>query len=58
MKRLKRLGIYITIYILLTLGAFMAIQGSLLYMILSIFTICTGYALIDYYARNYDKFKD
>lgn len=58
MKRLKRLGMYFTITFLLNIGAFMAIQGSLWYMILSIFTICIGYALIDCYARNYNKFKD
>lgn len=49
---------YCIIYILFTIGAFMAIQGSLWYMIPSIFTISVGYALIEYYARNYDKFKD
>lgn len=49
---------HFAIYILLTIGAFMAIQQSLWYMIPSIFTISAGYALIDYYARNYDKFKD
>lgn len=58
MKQLKRMGVYFTIYFLLTIGAVMAVQQSLWYMIPSIFTISAGYALIDYYARNYDKFKD
>lgn len=58
MKQLKRMGMYLAIYILLTIGAVMAIQQSLWYMIPSIFTISAGYALIEYYARNYDKFKD
>lgn len=49
---------YFTIYILLTIGAVMGVQQSLWYMIPSIFTISAGCALIDYYARNYDKFKD
>jgi hypothetical protein len=35
-----------------------AIQNSLWYMIPSIVTIVLGNLLIEYYARNYDKFKD
>lgn len=49
---------HFTIYILLTVGAIMATQHSLWCMIPSIFMLSVGYALIDYYARNYDKFKD
>lgn len=49
---------YFAIYFLLTIGADMAMQKSLWYMIPSIFTLSVGCALIEYYARNYDKFKD
>lgn len=58
MKQLKRMGMYFSIYTLFIIGAVMATQSSLWYMIPSIFTISVGYALIDYYARNYDKFND
>lgn len=49
-------GIYFAIYILLSIGAVMAVQHSWWYMIPSIVTISFGFALIEFYARNWDKF--
>lgn len=58
MRKLKRSCVYVAVYILMSAGAVMAIQNSLWYMIPSIVTIVLGNLLIEYYARNYDKFKD
>lgn len=58
MRKLKRFCVYIAVYILMSAGAVMAIQHSPWYMIPSIVAIVLGNLLIEYYARNYDKFKD
>ena len=58
MKSLKKLAIYFAVYVLMSIGAIMAVQHSVWYMIPSIVTIVLGNLLIEYYARNYDKFKD
>lgn len=57
MKQLKRACVYFIIYILLTIGAIMSIQSHWLYIFPSIATISLGIRLIEYYARNYKKFK-
>lgn len=56
MKTIMKYGIYFAIYILLSIGAVMAVQHSWWYMIPSIVTISFGFALIEFYARNWDKF--
>ena len=57
MKILKTWAIYLAIYVLMSIGAVMAVQHSVWYMIPSILLISLGYGLIEYYAKNYDKFK-
>jgi hypothetical protein len=57
MKSLKKLAIYFAVYVLMRIGAVMAVQHSVWYMIPSILTISLGCGLMEYYAKNYDKFK-
>lgn len=57
MKSLKKLAIYCTVYVLMYTGGVIAVQPSIWYMIPSILTISLGCGLIEYYAKNYDKFK-
>ena len=57
MKSLKKWAIYFAVYVLMSIGAVMAIQHSVWYMIPSILTISLGCGLMEYYAKNYDKFK-
>lgn len=56
MKTLKIIGIYLGIYFLLSIGAFMAVQHSWWWMLPSIVTISLGLQLVEYYARNWEKF--
>lgn len=58
MKRIKRFCVYFAVYVLMSVGAIMAIQHGWWYMIPSVVTITLGIQLIEYYARNYDKFKE
>jgi hypothetical protein len=58
MKELKRIGIYFYIYILFSIGAVMAVQHSLWWMLPSVVTITLGYQLVEYYARNWEKFNE
>lgn len=57
MKSLKKWAIYFAVYVLMSIGAVMAVQHSVWYMIPSILTISLGCGLMEYYAKNYDKFK-
>lgn len=57
MKSLKKSAIYCTVYVLMYIGGVMVVQPSIWYMIPSILTISLGCGLIEYYAKNYDKFK-
>lgn len=57
MKILKKLAIYLAVYVLMRIGAVMAVQHSVWCMIPSIIIISLGYGLMEYYAKNYDKFK-
>lgn len=57
MKSLKKGAIYFAVYELMSIGAVMAVQHSVWYMIPSILTISLGCGLVEYYAKNYDKFK-
>jgi hypothetical protein len=58
MKRLKRIGIYFSIYLLFSIGAVMAVQHSLWWMLPSVITITLGLQLVEYYARNWKKFNE
>lgn len=57
MKSLKKWAIYFAVYVLMSIGAIMAVQHSVWYMIPSILTVSLGFGLMEYYAKNYDKFK-
>lgn len=57
MKILKKLAIYFAVYVLMSIGAVMAVQHSVWCMIPSIIIISLGCGLMEYYAKNYDKFK-
>ena len=57
MRTLRKMMIWIAVYFLLTLGSRMAIQPCLWWMLPSCVFIGIGYWTIEYYARNYDKFK-
>lgn len=58
MKGLKRIGIYLGIYFLLSIGAVMAVQHSWLWMIPSAVTISLGLSLVEWYAKNWGKFNE
>lgn len=55
---LKRVGIYLGIYFLLGIGAIMAVQHSCWWMLPSVITITLGLHLVEYYARNWEKFNE
>lgn len=57
MKKLKKCAIYFAVYVSMSIGAVMAVQHSVWYIIPSIITISLGCGLMEYYAKNYDKFK-
>ena len=57
MKSLKKFAIYFAVYMLMGIGAVMAVQYNGWYMIPSFLAISLGCSLIEYYAKNYDKFK-
>lgn len=52
MKTLKCIGIYFSIYLLLSIGAVMAVLDSLWWMLPSVITITLGLLLVEYYARR------
>lgn len=58
MKTLKKIGICLGIYFLLSIGAIMAVQHSWWWMLPSVVTIFLGLQLVEYYARNWSKFND
>lgn len=58
MKTLKKIGIHLGIYFLLSIGAIMAAQHSWWWMLPSVVTIFLGLQLVEYYARNWSKFND
>lgn len=58
MKTLKRIGIYMCIYILLSIGAVMAVQHSWWWMLPSVVTISFGYDLVEWYAKNWERFNE
>lgn len=58
MKTLKRIGIYFSIYLLLSIGAVMAVQNSWWWILPSVITISFGLQLVEYYARNWKKFNE
>lgn len=58
MKILKKIGIWVSIYFLLSIGAIMAVQHSWWWMLPSVVTISLGLQLVEYYARNWGKFND
>lgn len=58
MKTLKKIVIWFSIYVLLSVGAVMAVQHSLWWMLPSVVTISLGLSLVEYYARNWGKFNE
>ena len=58
MKTLKRIGIWMGIYLLMSIGAVMAVQHSWWWMLPSVFFIALGLQLVEYYARNWEKFNE
>ena len=58
MKTLKKIGIWFSIYILLSIGAIMAVQYSWWWMLPSVVIITLGFVLVEYYARNWGKFNE
>lgn len=58
MKTLKRIGIYLGIYFLLSIGAIMAVQHSWWWMLPSVVAISLGLYLVEYYATNWSKFNN
>lgn len=56
MKTLKRIGIWMGIYLLMSIGAVMAVQHSWWWMLPSMVSIWFGLLLVEYYARNWEKF--
>lgn len=58
MKALKRIGIYLGIYFLLSIGAVMAVQHSWWWMLPSAVTISLGLILVEWYAKNWGKFNE
>lgn len=58
MKTLKRIGIWMGIYLLMSIGAVMAVQHSWWWMLPSVVSISLGLLLVEYYARNWGKFNE
>lgn len=58
MKTLKKIGIWVSIYLLMSAGAVMAVQSSWLWMLPSVVIIALGFHLVEYYARNWGKFNE
>lgn len=58
MKTLKKIGLWFSIYVLLSIGAVMAVQHSWWWMLPSVVFISLGYSLVEYYARNWGKFNE
>lgn len=58
MRTLKKIGIWLSIYFLLSIGAFMAVQHSWLWMLPSAVTISLGLSLVEWYAKNWRKFNE
>lgn len=58
MKTLKRIGIWVSIYLLMSAGAVMAVQSSWWWMLPSVVIIALGFQLVEYYARNWGKFNE
>lgn len=46
------------IYVLESIGAVMAVQHSYWWMLPSVFFIALGLQLVEYYARNWEKFNE
>lgn len=58
MKTLKKIGLWVSIYVLLSIGAIMAVQHSWWWILPSVVTISLGLSLVEYYARNWGEFND
>lgn len=58
MASFKKFWLFVAIYLLESIGAIMAVQHSLWWMLPSVVTITLGYQLVEYYARNWSKFND
>lgn len=53
---MKKILLYMTIYFLVGIGAIMAVQHSWWWMLPSVVNISLGLQLVEYYARNWEKF--
>ena len=53
---MKKILLYIAIYLCESIGAIMAVQHSLWWMLPSFVTISLGLLLVEYYAKNWEKF--
>lgn len=56
MKLFKKFGLFATIYLLESIGAIMAVNHSWWWMLPSVVTITLGLQLVEYYAKNWNKF--
>jgi hypothetical protein len=57
-KAFKKFWIFMAIYVLESIGAVMAVQHSYWWMLPSVFFIALGLQLVEYYARNWEKFNE
>lgn len=57
-KAFKKFWIFMTIYVLESIGAVMAIQHSWWWMLPSVVFIAFGFNLVEWYAMNWGKFND
>lgn len=57
-KAFKKFCIFMAIYVLESIGAVMAVQHSWWWMLPSVVCISLGLQLVEYYARNWDRFNE
>jgi hypothetical protein len=57
-KFCKKLVLFLTMYVLLSLSGMIAIQCSLICLPMSMIIGGVGLFLIEYYVENYDRFND
>lgn len=58
MRTIKRIALYMGIYFLMSIGAITAVQHSWWWMLPSVVSISLGLQLVEYYAKNWEKFNE
>lgn len=56
MASFKKFWLFVAIYLLESIGAIIAVQHSWWWMLPSVVTISLGLQLVEYYAKNWEKF--